>query len=1041
MTRPIEESSGSRIKQIFVEICDANPEQRVALLESRCGADAALRAAVQSLLEAHERAGQFLAGPTVGQTNIPDSSADQLPGGKLIGPYKLLQIVGEGGFGTVYMAEQEHPVRRRVALKIIKLGMDTRQVVARFEAERQALAMMDHPNIAKVFDAGATDAGRPYFVMELVKGDPITKYCDSNRLSPRQRLELFIPVCQAVQHAHQKGIIHREIKPSNVLVTLHDGNPVPKVIDFGIAKATQARLTEKTLFTEFRQMIGTPEYMSPEQAEMSGLDIDTRSDIYSLGVLLYELLTGTTPFDARELRSKAFAEIQRVIREVEPPKMSTRLSTLKDSLPSIAAQRNIEPRKLNTIVRGELDWIVMKCMEKDRTRRYESASAVAADIAHHLLDEPVNAAAPSAAYRVHKFVRRHRVGVGMTIAVFLALLLGLAAALYAMRRAIRAEALAQQRLEDVTREAAKSDAVNSFLNSMLTAADPFRAAASELTVRQMLEQSAATIDAGAMSGEPAIEAAIRTTIGRSLNSLGRPAEAAEQHRRALEMLRRQQPSGDSPQIADVLNLLGMSLADLHRLDDAEQITRQALEMRTRIGGANSRQALESLTNLASISLERGDFRDAELLYRRAVEMHEQAGTPPADRATHLNGLAVTLSRSGQYAEAEKVLREVIELNGQVLTRDDPSNALPLCNLATALIAQRRLPEAEAALREAQRITQKTLPANHPDQAFVLHGLASVLLQQDRLTDAEAAFRQCIEIEKASRGQSHPEYAIALGNLADVLIKQQRFAEAEALLLQSVQVHVEASGEDHSASGNARSLLGNVQVQLGKLEEAEKNLRQGYATLRPDRDAPQLMLGLAAARYANLLQQLNRIDEADAVFREAIAILREQPRAASRFVITLLNYADIALKRGSLDEAESISREALELSLKLEGPDSPQTAIAQSRLAFVLARSNRKLDEAEQLARQALSMREKTLSGDSWLVLHNRSLIGEILLRQGKTDEGAAMLRHSCAMILRDASATEPARSDARERLAILAGNIATVPTTLPSTTPTEPARP
>ena len=316
--------------------------------------------------------------------------------GTRIGRYKLLQPIGEGGFGSVFMAEQETPVVRKVALKIIKLGMDTKQVIARFEAERQALAMMDHPNIARVFDAGATEIGRPYFVMELVKGIPITDFCNQHHLPAQRRLELFIEVCKAIQHAHQKGIIHRDLKPSNVLVTLHDGTPVPKVIDFGIAKATNQRLTEHTLFTEFRLFIGTPQYMSREQADISGLDVDIRADIYSLGVLLYELLTGSTPFDPKQLSRFAYAEVQRIIREVEPPKPSTRLSTLGAELIDVATRMGTEPKKLNQLVAGELDWIVMKCLEKDRSRRYETANALARDVQRYLADEPIEASPPSA---------------------------------------------------------------------------------------------------------------------------------------------------------------------------------------------------------------------------------------------------------------------------------------------------------------------------------------------------------------------------------------------------------------------------------------------------------------------------------------------------------------------------------------------------------------------------------------------------------------------------------------------------------------------
>jgi len=399
--------------------------ERSAYLDNACGNDAALRARVEALLKADDQAGSFLEAPALDVTVTFDESPLTEGPGTIIGPYKLLEKIGEGGMAYVYMAEQERPLRRRVALKIIKLGMDTKQVIARFEVERQALAVMDHPNIAKVFDAGATETGRPYFVMELVKGVSITEYCDKNKLSTPERLDLFIQVCNAVQHAHQKGIIHRDIKPSNVMVTLHDGKPVPKVIDFGIAKATIQRLTEKTLFTKYAQMIGTPEYMSPEQAEMSGLDIDTRADIYSLGVLLYELLTGTTPFDAEDLRSKGYGEMQRIIRETEPLKPSTKLSTMGDALTGVAEHRKTNPDLLAKLVRGDLDWIVMKTLEKDRTRRYETVSSLAADVKRHLNEEPVEAGPPGATYRIGKFIRKHRRTVAAVLVIAATLIIGL----------------------------------------------------------------------------------------------------------------------------------------------------------------------------------------------------------------------------------------------------------------------------------------------------------------------------------------------------------------------------------------------------------------------------------------------------------------------------------------------------------------------------------------------------------------------------------------------------------------------------------------
>jgi WD40 repeat protein/serine/threonine protein kinase len=412
------------IRAIFCEALDQkSPDEIAKYLDAVCGEDTVLRTQVESLLNSHREAGDFLGGPPPEEGETIDQPITEKSGTQ-IGPYKLLQKIGEGGFGVVYMAEQIEPVRRRVALKIIKLGMDTKQVIARFEAERQALAMMEHLNIARILDAGATETGRPYFVMELVKGIPITEYCDKNKLTPPERLNLFIAVCHAVQHAHQKGIIHRDIKPTNVMVTLHDGKPVPKVIDFGIAKATAQRLTEKTLFTEFHQFIGTPQYMSPEQAEMSGLDVDTRSDIYSLGMLLYELLTGTTPFSASTLRGAAYDEIRRIIRQDEPLKPSTQVNTLGDELTAVANHRSTDPGTLSKTLQGDLDWIVMRAIEKDRTRRYETAGDLAADIERHLGDEPVEAGPPSAVYKLRKFIRRNRVGVGVAAAMAAVLVIG-----------------------------------------------------------------------------------------------------------------------------------------------------------------------------------------------------------------------------------------------------------------------------------------------------------------------------------------------------------------------------------------------------------------------------------------------------------------------------------------------------------------------------------------------------------------------------------------------------------------------------------------
>src|SRR5712671_647492 len=433
---------------IFDAAIELPPERRAAYVLAACAGEDLLRQRVETLLRAHDSAGTFMDSLAVdSRRETPVVKPSEQPGDR-IGRYKLLQQIGEGGCGVVYMAEQEEPVRRRVALKVIKLGMDTKQVIARFEAERQALALMDHPNIAKVFDAGATETGRPFFVMELVRGVKITEYCDENNLITRERLGLFIQVCQAIQHAHQKGVIHRDIKPSNILVTVNDGVAVPKVIDFGIAKATnQQPLTDKTVFTAFEQFIGTPAYMSPEQAVMTSLDVDTRSDIYSLGVLLYELLTGKTPLDQKELLSAGLEEMRRTIREKEPARPSTRVSTmLNGELTTTAKHRHIDAPKLIHLLRGDLDWIVMKALEKDRARRYETANGLARDVERYLADEPVVARPPSKTYRLQKLVRRNKLAFAAAGAVVAALVVGLAASTWeyfkertALQRAVAAE--------------------------------------------------------------------------------------------------------------------------------------------------------------------------------------------------------------------------------------------------------------------------------------------------------------------------------------------------------------------------------------------------------------------------------------------------------------------------------------------------------------------------------------------------------------------------------------------------------------------------
>jgi serine/threonine protein kinase len=529
-------------RSIFAAALDiTDPAERAAYLDEACGGEPGLRRHIDELLAAQQDLGSFLARPPV----VPAGGAAPEPvcegPGSKIGPYKLLQQIGEGGMGVVYMAEQEQPVRRKVALKIIKPGMGSAQVVARFEAERQALALMDHLHIAKVFDAGTTESGRPYFVMELVYGVPITRFCDDNRLTPRERLGLFVPVCQAIQHAHTKGVIHRDVKPSNVLVTMYDGKPVPKVIDFGVAKAVEQPLTDKTLFTQFGTFVGTIEYMSPEQAEMNAFGVDTRSDVYSLGVLLYELLTGTTPLERQRLREAGLDEMLRRIKEEEPPRPSVRLSG-SGNLPKIAAARKTEPARLSKLVRGEIDWIVMKCLEKDRTRRYETASGLAQDVERYLNDEPVEACPPGAAYRLRKYARKHRSAFA-TAAGFAALLLTCTAvSTWQAVRATRAEKEA----------VAARDAVSVYRELLLR--DP---------------------KLRALPAEHPDRAVALIQLGILLLQFGQPAEAEPVLRECLAIREKQMP-GDF-RTFNARSLLGEALRGQQKYAEAEPLLLQGYE--------------------------------------------------------------------------------------------------------------------------------------------------------------------------------------------------------------------------------------------------------------------------------------------------------------------------------------------------------------------------------------------------------------------------------------------------------------------------------
>jgi len=748
-----------------------------------------------------------------------DSTHAAAPGARSpqgFGSYRLIQKIGEGGMGDVWLAEQTTPVRRQVALKVIKAGMDTAQVVARFEAERQALALMDHPAIAKVYDGGSTPEGRPYFVMEYVKGEPITTYCDRQRLTTQARLELFVQVCEGVQHAHQKGIIHRDLKPSNVLVMIQDDHPVPKIIDFGVAKATAQHLTERTFFTEIGVMIGTPEYMSPEQAEMGALDIDTRTDVYALGVMLYELLTGALPFDRKELRQIGLAEIQRTIREKEPPRPSTRVTQLGPASAQAATNRHTEPRRLASDLRGDLDWVTMKALEKDRTRRYQTASALAGDVRHHLSHEPVSAGPPSVVYRAGKFVRRHRFGVAAA-ATLVVLLLA-----FGVTMAVQAQRIAQERdranreAERAKREAEAAGQVSDFLVGLFKVSDPGQARGNSLTAREILDRGAAKIERD-LKDQPLVQARLMNTMGRVYDSVGLYDQALPLQESALAT-RRKLLGEAHLEVASSLIDVGSVLWHRGEYDRARPFLEQGLALRERLLGPEAPLVADSLHNLGNLLWSRGDYDEGQRVLERALAIRERNNPGSVDVAATLNSLGAIAYRRGNFTEAGRLWERTLAIREKALGPDHPFVAQTLNNLAIVHTFTNDPAGARPLLERAIGIQQKVLGPKHPDLASGFMNLGDVLLALGDDTAARPYYERAVAIlEEASPG--NPERARFLDRLGLLTLKQGDAAAARRLYERSLALRETALGPGNHEVADSLAGLANCARHEGRAAEA------------------------------------------------------------------------------------------------------------------------------------------------------------------------------------------------------------------------------
>jgi len=850
------------VKELLHQALRLAPDERARFLDEACTSDAALRAEVESLLVADEDVRtSFLQSPPFAEDSDQTDAVAALQAGQVFAQrFQLVRKLGEGGMGQVWLAEQTSPVQRQVALKLIKAGMYDEAVVQRFQAERQSLAIMDHPAIAKVFDAGTTPQGQPYFVMEYVPGLPITQYCDQKKLRIPERLQLFIQACEGVQHAHQKAIIHRDLKPANILVVEIDGKPVPRIIDFGLAKATTPQAEGETLFTHLGHFVGTPGYMSPEQADPNVRDIDTRTDVYSLGVVLYVLLAGSQPFETNQ--KEPLDEFLRKLREEEPPNPSSKVGSDRETSSATAEARGTEPRQLVSQLRGDLDWITMKALEKDRARRYGTPSELAADIRRYLNHEPVAARPASVGYRVQKYVRRHRVAVG--VAAVLVLLLGT----FSVLQTVELRRITRER-DRANRERDRATRITDFMTNMFKVSDPSQARGNSVTAREILDKASKDMGTG-LAKDPEVQSQMMQVMAGTYANLGLYPRAHELAKQAMD-LRLSILGPDDPKTLESMTQLGGILDHEGHYAEAEKLERQALMRERQILGSADPLTLTTTDDLAQSLEVQGHYEDVEKLEREAIDAATRKLGPESPPTLHsMNTLGQALWYQGRYAESEQEYRQLLDADRRNFGPDSLQTMSVMHNLAMVLEYQGRLSESEQLYRDVLTRAERVLGPDHPETAGVMNSLATVVYREGRLADCEKLNRQALAVWLRVLGPEHPKTLISKSDLAEVLLMEGHVHEAEKLQRETLATRVRVLGSEDPATLQSQTSLAEILIREGYDTQAEKlardTLEVQVRTLGPQHpDTLESMreLGIALAhthRYAEATKLFHNVIE-------------------------------------------------------------------------------------------------------------------------------------------------------------------------------------